>query len=159
MLPPDLSRLPPAALTLFRIAAIPRLLMHLFMVAPLVIIARTGDKPVLYVVAAAFALAALAFALLYPPRAFARYGYALREHDLLIVSGVLVHDIVSIPAGRIQHVDVHQGPFERHLGLASIQVYTASGGRADGEIQGLLKETADALREQLVAREATDDVV
>ena len=97
-------------------------------------------------------------AVWHPPRAYQRWGWALREHDLLISHGVLIHQVVSIPAGRIQHVDVHQGPIERALGLARLQVYTASGGGADGEIPGLARATADALREKLVRREA-DDVV
>ncbi|NPC86418.1 PH domain-containing protein, partial [Pyxidicoccus fallax] len=103
-------------------------------------------------------LACIAHVTWYPTRAHQRWGWALREHDLLIAHGVLVRRLVSIPAGRIQHVDVHQGPIERSLGLARLQVYTASGGGADGEIPGLARETADALREKLVRREA-DDVV
>lgn len=42
--------------------------------------------------------------------------------------------------------------------MARLQIYTAAGSGADGEIPGLTRETAEALRERLVRREA-DDVV
>ncbi|MCP3144872.1 PH domain-containing protein [Pyxidicoccus xibeiensis] len=156
---PTLERLPPAALTLFRLAGLIRIGVYglLTLVAGF-ILSRTDVGawawllPLVAVLLCAFML------IWYPPRAHQRWGWALREHDLLIAHGVLVQQLVSIPAGRIQHVDVHQGPIERALGLARLQVYTASGGGADGEIPGLARETADALREKLVRREAEDVV-
>ncbi|MFP2924922.1 PH domain-containing protein [Pyxidicoccus sp. 3LG] len=157
--PPTLERLPPAALTLFRLTGLIRIGIYGVLAA---IAAFTLSLTVLGSWAWFLPLVAVgvcAFLLVwYPPRAHQGWGWALREHDLLISHGVLVRQLVSIPAGRIQHVDVHQGPIERALGLARLQVFTASGGGADGEIPGLARETADALREKLVRREA-DDVV
>jgi hypothetical protein len=156
---PPLEHLAPKALLLFRLQGLLRAGFYGVVcgVAGLVLLARERGPWALALFGLALFLL-LWLTLWYPPRAYARWGYALREHDLLIQSGVLVHQRVSIPAGRIQHVDIHQGPLERALGLARVQVFTASGGGADGVIPGLAPEAADALREQLVRREAHDVV-
>lgn len=93
-----------------------------------------------------------------PLLAWRRYGYALREHDLLIVHGVLVRSFIAIPTDRIQHVDVRQGPIEQYMGLARLQVHTASGVGGDGTIPGLALSVAEALRDQLVDIEGDDGV-
>ncbi|MEZ4316739.1 MAG: PH domain-containing protein [Myxococcota bacterium] len=89
-------------------------------------------------------------ALWVPSLAFDRWSYSLREEDLLIARGVLVRAITAIPASRIQHVDLRQGPIEQWLGLARIQIHTASGLGGDGVIPGLELEDAEVLRDQLV---------
>ena len=89
-------------------------------------------------------------ALWFPSLAFDRWSYALRDEDLLIARGVLVRAITAIPASRIQHVDVQQGPIEQWLGLARLQIHTASGVGGDGVIPGLELADAETLRDQLV---------
>jgi membrane protein YdbS with pleckstrin-like domain len=89
-------------------------------------------------------------ALWIPSLAFDRWAYALRDEDLLIARGVLVRAITAIPVNRIQHVDTRQGPIEQWLGLARVQIHTASGVGADGVIPGLRLEQAEALRDKLV---------
>lgn len=89
-------------------------------------------------------------ALWVPSLAFDRWSYALREGDLLIARGVLIRSITAIPASRIQHVDVRQGPIEQWFGLARIQIHTASGVGGDGVIPGLALDDAEALRDRLV---------
>lgn len=156
---PTLQRLPAEALKLFRLRGFIRLALYGTLGAILawsLSLSDLGAWAWLILVAVVGTCGFLA--VWYPSRAHERWGWALREHDLVISHGVLLRQVVSIPAGRIQHVDVHQGPIERSLGLARLQVYTASGGGADGEIPGLARETADFLREKLVRREA-DDVV
>ncbi|MFP2906620.1 PH domain-containing protein [Pyxidicoccus sp. 3LFB2] len=152
---PTLETLPSNALTLFRVAGLIRVAVYggLAVVAGFAL-SMTGLGRWAWLIPCVVLLVTVFFVAWYPQRAHRRWGWALREHDLLIAHGVLVRQLVSIPAGRIQHVDVHQGPIERALGLARLQVYTASGGGADGEIPGLARETADALREKLVRREA-----
>ena len=86
-------------------------------------------------------------------------GYALREDDLLVRRGVLFRTIYAIPLGRIQHVDTHRGPVERIFGLATISVYTASGGGADATIPGLTEQNAALLRDALLEKAEGDDGV
>ena len=97
-------------------------------------------------------------AVWYPSFVFDRWGYALREDDLLIARGVLVRRVTAIPTNRIQHVDMRQGPLEQWMGLARVQVYTASGMGADGVIPGLWLEDAEDLRDRLVRLEGDSGV-
>lgn len=156
---PPIERLAPGALLLFRLEGVLRAGLYGLVLGALGVgllaSGRGGWAVPAFVLAGVLGLFSCAW---YPRRAWRSWGYAVREHDLLITGGVLVRQVVSIPAGRIQHVDIHQGPLERALGLARLRVYTASGGGADGVIPGLALETADALRERLVRREAEDVV-
>ena len=68
-----------------------------------------------------------------------RLAYQLREHDLSMRSGVFTHRVESLPFSRIQHVNVHRGPIERSLGLATLQVSTAG---PDISIPGLTQADA-----------------
>ncbi|MDY7226076.1 PH domain-containing protein [Hyalangium rubrum] len=156
---PPIERLTPGALTLFRLEGLIRAGLYGLPVAGLALAMLVAEHLLWALLALCLAVVlALLLCLWYPSRAWRSWGYAVREHDLLITGGVLIHQVVSIPAGRIQHVDIQQGPIERALGLARVRVYTASGGGADGVIPGLALETADALRERLVRREAEDVV-
>jgi len=156
---PPLERLPPGALTLFRVEGLVRagfIALPACVLALILALAGNGlwAVPVLGLGAGL----GLLLGVWYPRRAWQAWGYAVREHDLLITGGVVVRQLVSIPAGRIQHVDLQQGPLERSMGLARVRVYTASGGGADGVIPALTMEAANALRERLVRREAGDVV-
>lgn len=89
-------------------------------------------------------------ALVLPSLAWARLAWCLRDHDLLVSEGVLVHEVSSVPRSRVQHVDVRQGPIERTFGLARLYVYTASGAGADIVLPGLALTDAEWLRDVLV---------
>ena len=108
--------------------------------------------------ALAFFLAMFLLAIWYPTWAFDRWGYLLRDEDLVITHGVFIRRVSAIPTHRIQHVDTRQGPLEQWLGLARLQVYTASGMGADGVIPGLLLQDAESLRDELVRLEGDDGV-
>ncbi len=81
-----------------------------------------------------------------------RRGWALRAFDLLHSSGLLVQRTTVLPLCRVQHVETASGPLERRFGLARLIVYTAGGASADLVIAGLSPETAQRLREHLLAR-------
>lgn len=95
----------------------------------------------------------------YPSLSFDRWSWALREDDLVIRSGVVFLRTTAIPLGRIQHVDVRQGPLEQGFGLGRLVVYTAAGMGADGIVPGLGLDVAEALRDRLVAKAQGDDGV
>lgn len=100
----------------------------------------------------------LVMAVLWPPLAWERFRFDVREDDLLVEHGVLFRRTVSIPRDRIQHVDTRQGPIERVFGLTRVVVYTAAGMSADGSIPGLAEPDADALRDTLARRRGDDGV-
>jgi len=83
------------------------------------------------------------------------WGYAERAEDLLVTSGVLRRQLVVVPYGRMQFVDVTAGPLDRRFGLATVQLHTAAAA-TDASIPGLVPDEAARLRDRLAARgEAT----
>lgn len=85
------------------------------------------------------------------PRQVRAIGYAERDDDLLIRTGILFHRVMVVPYGRMQYVDVTMGPLERMLGLSTIHLHTASPG-TNALLNGLPALEAARLREQLSAR-------
>lgn len=85
------------------------------------------------------------------PRQVRAIGYAERNEDLLIRSGIFFQRTMVVPYGRMQYVDVAVGPIERALGLCTLKLHTASPG-TNAEIPGLPSSEGARLREQLSAR-------
>ena len=81
------------------------------------------------------------------------WGYCLRPHDLLVRSGWLTREVVSIPLARIQQVDSSSGPLERALDLTTLVLHTAGTRAARTRIPGIPRRRAEALRDAL-GREA-----
>lgn len=73
------------------------------------------------------------------------------EEELVISSGKFWRTLSVIPYGRIQYVDVSQGPLERRYGLKALKLNTASP-VGNTTIHGLDAELADALRERVAER-------
>lgn len=84
-------------------------------------------------------------------RAVRSWGYAEREEDLLVTSGILFRQLVVVPYGRMQFVDVTAGPLDRRFGLATVQLHTAAAA-TDAQIPGLVPTEAARLRDRLAAR-------
>lgn len=81
---------------------------------------------------------------------YARFGYQLREKDLVIRSGVIWKTRRCVPRARIQHVDIDSGPIDRALGLVEVKLYVAGGLGAVAELPGLAPEAAEQLKEALI---------
>lgn len=78
-------------------------------------------------------------------------GYSEREEDLLVRRGLLWHRVTAVPYGRMQYVEVTQGPWERLFGLSRVALHTASAA-TDVKIVGVAQEEANRLREVLAQR-------
>ncbi len=78
-------------------------------------------------------------------------GYAERADDLLIRRGILFRELVVVPYGRMQYVDVSAGPVQRRFGIATVQLHTAAPG-TDATIPGLPPQEAARLRDRLASR-------
>lgn len=78
-------------------------------------------------------------------------GYAEREDDLLVRRGIVRRQIVVVPYGRLQYVDVQAGPVDRMFGIARVQLHTASAA-TDAVIAGLPPAEAARVRDRLSAR-------
>jgi membrane protein YdbS with pleckstrin-like domain len=79
------------------------------------------------------------------------WGYAERADDLLVTRGILNRQLVVVPYGRMQYVDVTAGPLDRRFGLATVQLHTAAAA-TDAQIPGLVPQEAARLRDRLAAR-------
>lgn len=79
------------------------------------------------------------------------WGYAERDDDLLVRHGLMWREIVVVPYGRMQYVDVQAGPIDRAFGIARVQLYTASAA-TDARIPGLTPDEAARLRDRLASR-------
>jgi len=84
-------------------------------------------------------------------RAVRSWGYAERAEDLLVTRGILYRQLVVVPYGRMQFVDVTAGPLDRRFGLATVQLHTAAAA-TDAQIPGLVPAEAARLRDRLAAR-------
>ena len=86
-----------------------------------------------------------------PYRRWASRGYSLAEERLRFVKGVLFHADTVVPFGRVQHIDVQQGPLERAFDLATLTVHTAGNHNASVQVPGLKHTDAVAMRETIRA--------
>ncbi len=77
------------------------------------------------------------------------FGFAERENDLLISTGLWSRRLVAIPYSRMQSVRVSSGPVERLWGLARVSLVTASAETA-ATIPGLEEADATRLRDRLI---------
>jgi membrane protein YdbS with pleckstrin-like domain len=96
-------------------------------------------------------LAAIGWAFVVVGRAVRSWGYAERAEDLLVTRGILFRQLVVVPYGRMQFVDVTAGPLDRRFGLATVQLHTAAAA-TDAQIPGLVPAEAARLRDRLAAR-------
>ena len=84
-----------------------------------------------------------------PHRRWVSRGYSLAEERLRTVKGVLFRSDTVVPFGRVQHIDVDQGPLERAFGLATLTVHTAGSHNASVHVPGLRHEVAVEIRETI----------
>ncbi|GAA1135173.1 PH domain-containing protein [Kribbella jejuensis] len=78
------------------------------------------------------------------------WKYAEREDELLVSHGIMFRELVVVPYGRMQFVDVTAGPLERAYGLATVELHTATPA-TDAKIPGLHPDEAGRLRDRLSA--------
>ena len=137
-----------------RLAAVRRTLLGLFAAAALVgllVVAVVTPVPVPAVAGLALVLAAAAaWAWWLIGRSVSYWGYAEQEDELHITKGMWFRRLVVVPYGRMQYVDIHAGPLEQLVGIAQVQLHTASPGTS-ATIPGLTAGEAARLRDRLTA--------
>jgi uncharacterized protein len=84
-----------------------------------------------------------------PQRRYARWGYDVGEDRLRIERGYLFYSDTVVPFGRIQHMDVDQGPIERRYNLATFSAHTAGTHGSTITLPGLKHADALDLRERI----------
>lgn len=95
----------------------------------------------------AAALLLLAWAFWMPRRRYRSWGYRLDEDELHIKSGLWVRSRTIVPFGRVQHIDVTQGPLERRFGVGMLTLHTAGTRNSAVALPGLGFEEAGRIRD------------
>lgn len=83
------------------------------------------------------------------PRQARALGYMLRADDIVFRRGILWQRMVAVPYGRMQLVDITQGPLDRAFGISQLKMVTAAA-TTGVQIPGLTQEAAEALRDTLI---------
>ena len=86
-----------------------------------------------------------------PQRRYGARGYQMSADRLRVVRGMLFRSDTVVPFGRVQHIDVNQGPLERFFGISTLTVHTAGNHNASVALPGLGQELAAEMREEIRA--------
>ncbi|MDF7773979.1 PH domain-containing protein [Sphingomonas sp. AOB5] len=89
------------------------------------------------------------YLLLSAGRRWRRWGYAFTGRELHVSHGWLVHYHTIVPVGRVQHIDVSQGLFERMFGVATLGLHTAGTENSVVSLPGVTRETAEEIRDAI----------
>ncbi|MGZ8997359.1 MAG: PH domain-containing protein [Allosphingosinicella sp.] len=112
---------------------------------------REFGSPTGLIPSIAFAACVLALIFL-PRRRYRAWGFAEGEDELHIRHGLWIRVQTAVPFGRVQHIDVAQGPVERRLGLARLILHTAGTRNAAIPLPGLGHAKAEEMRDRIRAK-------
>lgn len=101
--------------------------------------------------ALALGLVALWLVAVAPRRRWAAWGWAIDADEMHVAHGVWTKVHTVVPLGRVQHIDVAQGPFERMFGVARLVLHTAGTTHAEVVLPGISRPDAERLRDTVRA--------
>ena len=84
-----------------------------------------------------------------PARRYAAWGYRMEEDELAVRHGLLIRALSLVPFGRVQHIDLAQGPLERAFGLATLVLNTAGTRGSAIRLPGLAQADAEQMRDHI----------
>ena len=90
-------------------------------------------------------------ALMGPVRRFRAWGYAMDGQELRVAHGLWTQVHTVVPLGRVQHIDVSQGPVERVWGVCRLVIHTAGTMHSRVVVPGLSRADAEAMRDEIRA--------
>lgn len=103
------------------------------------------------IIAGPVLLIALALVIRIPQSRYNARGYQISADRLRVVRGLMFRSDTVVPFGRVQHIDVHQGPLDRFFGLATLTLHTAGNHNASVSLPGLGEDLAREMREDIRA--------
>ncbi len=145
--PPELTALDPAFVTTSRILSALSLLP--FVIGAGVLEIARVLPPGSFLVPILLLYGFIAFVV--PARKNRHWGYDMGTDRIRIVRGYMFYHDTIVPFGRIQHIDVDQGPIDRRYGLATLTVHTAGNHNSKVALPGLSHADALAMREAIRA--------
>ncbi|MFM7404116.1 MAG: PH domain-containing protein [Erythrobacter sp.] len=124
-----------------------------FLVGALVLETALRDQPNFPtgVIAGTVLLIALALVIRIPTTRYHARGYQISADRLRVVRGLMFRSDTVVPFGRVQHIDVDQGPLERFFGIATLTLHTAGNHNASVALPGLGQDLAREMREEIRA--------
>jgi membrane protein YdbS with pleckstrin-like domain len=112
-----------------------------------------GVAPYVFGVDALLFLYLVITPFLYPMIEYRQWAYTVTGDRIEIRKGIFFISTTVIPIIRIQHIAIEEGIINRRLGLATVEIHTASGAFS---IEGLSVENArniaDALKSKINSR-------
>ncbi|MEO0057844.1 MAG: hypothetical protein RIT17_1317 [Pseudomonadota bacterium] len=124
-----------------------------FLVGALVVEGVLREKALLPtgVIAGLVLVIAIALVIRIPQSRYNARGYQISADRLRVVRGLLFRSDTVVPFGRVQHIDVDQGPLDRFFGIATLTLHTAGNHNASVSLPGLGEELAREMREEIRA--------
>ncbi|MFJ4173099.1 PH domain-containing protein [Microbacterium sp. NPDC089696] len=124
------------------------LLFLAFVAAVAVVLAIVLHQTWAWIPAGAIAVVVLITLVILPRQARA-IGYMLRADDIVFRKGILWQRMIAVPYGRMQLVDITQGPLDRAFGVTQLKMVTAAA-TTGVQIPGLTQGAAETLRDTLI---------
>ncbi|KNY07973.1 PH domain-containing protein [Microbacterium sp. GCS4] len=124
------------------------LLFLVFVAAVAVVLAMVLHQTWAWIPAGAIAVVVLITLVILPRQARA-IGYMLRDDDIVFRKGILWQRMIAVPYGRMQLVDITQGPLDRAFGVTQLKMVTAAA-TTGVQIPGLTQGAAETLRDTLI---------
>lgn len=103
------------------------------------------------IIAGPVLLIALVLIIRIPATRYNARGYQLGTDRLRVVRGLMFRHDTVVPFGRVQHIDVDQGPLDRFFGIATLTLHTAGNHNASVALPGLGEPLAREMREAIRA--------
>jgi membrane protein YdbS with pleckstrin-like domain len=94
----------------------------------------------------------LGLAFFIPNRRYKSWGFRIDEDELHIQQGLWLRVLTIVPFGRVQHIDVAQGPLERRFGVGALILHTAGTRNSAVALPGLEHGEAGRLRDIIRAK-------
>ncbi|ODP39343.1 PH domain-containing protein [Sphingomonas turrisvirgatae] len=110
---------------------------------------RSLDWLPVWAAPALLVLAGLWSVLIAAPRRWSRWGWAWTGRELHVAHGWLTRSHTIVPAIRVQHIDVTQGPVERMFGVATLVLHTAGTAHSEVHLPGVSRDTAETIRDAI----------
>ncbi len=127
---------------------------------PIFFLVREGRWWIVLAVLAGWLLLAgllLFSAHMLPRLVYKNTRWQFSDQGFLIHRGVIWKHRIAVPAARVQHVDVGQGPLQRWKGLGKLTIHTAGTKNASVELDGLDHAEAIRVRDLLITQKEMQD--
>lgn len=109
---------------------------------------RPVTMPVGLLIAAALLIGTL-LVLVLPERRYRAWSYQVTDDELHVQNGIWLKTLTMVPFGRVQHIDVSQGPIERRYGVGTLTLHTAGTRASAVVLPGLEMADAERMRDEI----------